>query len=106
MRCPWGKKAFKGYLGEDRGSGRNTMPANWCARARFAGAILVDQGLADKFLAEQLYPEVFEAACRESGQTLTLRRQEGYDHGYFLHFDLHRRPSPAPRTAVEQPKRL
>jgi S-formylglutathione hydrolase len=53
-------------------------------RGRFAGPILVDQGLADKFLSDQLYPEVLEAACRDAGQPLTLRRQEGYDHGYFF----------------------
>ena len=33
---------------------------------------------------DQLYPEIFEAACRDAGQPLTLRRQEGYDHGYFF----------------------
>ena len=38
----------------------------------------------DKFLAEQLHPHLFEAACKEAGQTLTLRRHAGYDHGYFF----------------------
>jgi S-formylglutathione hydrolase len=46
--------------------------------------ILVDQGTADEFLEEQLYPEVFEEACREAGQPLTLRWHEGYDHGYYF----------------------
>jgi S-formylglutathione hydrolase len=46
--------------------------------------LLIDQGLADKFLAEQLHPERFEAACRAAGQPLTLRRHAGYDHGYFF----------------------
>jgi S-formylglutathione hydrolase len=50
----------------------------------FDGRILIDQGLADKFLAEQLHPEAFEAACAASGQSLTLRRHGGYDHGYFF----------------------
>jgi S-formylglutathione hydrolase len=84
MRCPWGKKAFKGYLGEDQAQWRDYDASELVKRAQFPGTILVDQGLADKFLADQLYPEVFEAACRESGQKLTLRRQEGYDHGYFF----------------------
>ena len=44
----------------------------------------IDQGLADKFLAEQLHPEVFEAACEKAGQPLTLRRHDGYDHGYYF----------------------
>jgi len=84
VRCPWGKKAFKGYLGEDQAQWREYDASELVKRAPFPGAILVDQGLADKFLADQLFPEVFEAACRDSGQRLTLRRQEGYDHGYFF----------------------
>jgi S-formylglutathione hydrolase len=84
MRCPWGKKAFKGYLGDDHARWRAYDASELVAHSRFAGPILVDQGLADKFLSDQLYPEVFEAACREAGQPLTLRRQEGYDHGYFF----------------------
>jgi S-formylglutathione hydrolase len=46
--------------------------------------ILVDQGLADGFLEEQLYPEVFEEACAEAGQRLDVRRREGYDHNYYF----------------------
>ena len=84
MRCPWGKKAFKGYLGDDTAAWQEYDASELVNRARFAGPILVDQGLADKFLSDQLYPEVFEAACRDAGQPLTLRRHEGYDHGYFF----------------------
>ena len=49
-----------------------------------ADTILIDQGLGDKFLAEQLRPELFEAACGTSGQKLLLRRHERYDHGYYF----------------------
>eukprot|EP01030_Chromulinospumella_sphaerica_P005679 gene5679-5557_t len=52
--------------------------------APYAGGILIDQGLADKFLAEQLHPHLFEAACAHIGQPLTLRRHAGYDHGYYF----------------------
>ena len=51
--------------------------------APYPGGILIDQGLADKFLAEQLHPHLFEAACAKVNQPLTLRRQAGYDHGYY-----------------------
>ena len=107
MRCPWGKKAFKGYLGEDHATWKEYDASELVKRARFAGPILVDQGLADKFLPDQLYPEVFEDACRHAGQPLTLRRQEGYDHGYFFistfmedhlrHHAAHLTPSLSPR---------
>jgi S-formylglutathione hydrolase len=86
-QCPWGRKAFTGYLGQDA----TTWAAHDASRlmagqssAPYPGGILVDQGLADKFLAEQLHPEAFEAACAQAGQPLTLRRHAGYDHGYYF----------------------
>lgn len=85
-RCPWGEKAFGGYLGDDREAWKQYDASELVGRAsqRFAQGILIDQGLADQFLAEQLYPDVFETACREAGQPLTLRRHDGYDHGYYF----------------------
>jgi S-formylglutathione hydrolase len=99
-RCPWGEKAFGGYLGADRASWRNYDASELVANGpvRFPQGILIDQGLADKFLPDQLNPDVFEAACAAAGQPLTLRRHAGYDHGYYFissfvedHLRLHRR---------------
>ena len=84
MRCPWGKKAFKGYLGDDHETWKAYDASELVRQAQFAGTILVDQGLGDKFLSDQLCPEALEAACREAGQPLQLNRREGYDHGYFF----------------------
>lgn len=85
-RCPWGKKAFSGYLGPDEEKWReydaSALMENMTTP--FPKGILVDQGLSDKFLAEQLYPEAFETACKNAGQPLELRRHEGYDHGYYF----------------------
>jgi S-formylglutathione hydrolase len=88
MRCAWGQKAFTGYLGDDRRTWA-AHDASELMRAQrsapYPRGILVDQGLADKFLAEQqLQPEAFEAACAAVGQPLTLRRHAGYDHGYYF----------------------
>ena len=83
-RCPWGKKAFKGYLGEDQAAWKAYDASELVRQGGFAGPILVDQGLSDKFLSEQLNPEAFEAACREADQPLILNRRDGYDHGYFF----------------------
>ena len=86
-RCPWGHKAFTGYLGQDEstwGDHDASVLMTQQTAAPYPGGILIDQGLADKFLAEQLYPEAFEAACARAGQPLTLRRHEGYDHGYYF----------------------
>lgn len=88
--CPWGEKAFGRYFGTSEDA-----RAQWLAHdatalmqsqtaAPYPDGILVDQGLADKFLADQLYPERLEAACAAAGQALTLRRHPGYDHGYYF----------------------
>jgi len=89
--CPWGRKALGHFLGNDeehwaewdtcrllqagrklRGPRGETLP------------LLVDQGEADPFLAEQLRATDLEATCAAAGQPLTLRRQSGYDHSYFF----------------------
>ena len=83
-QVPWGQKALPAYLGDD--------PAAWArhdACALIAGGarvaeLLVDQGLADNFLESQLQPERLEAACTAAGIPLTLRRHDGYDHGYWF----------------------
>lgn len=86
-QCPWGHKAFTGYLGSD--------VSTWAAHdasalmgerhaAPYPAGILIDQGLADKFLPAQLHPHLFEAACAKAGQPLVLRRHAGYDHGYYF----------------------
>ncbi len=85
-QCPWGRKAFGGYLGDDQSAWAAYDASKLMAgmQAPFPQGILIDQGLADKFLAEQLHPEAFEAACASAGQRLELRRHAGYDHGYYF----------------------
>jgi len=83
-RVPWGRKAFAGYLGADEAA---WAAYDACALVRARSLpipLLVDQGTADKFLDVQLKPELFEAACAESGQKLQLRRRAGYDHSYYF----------------------
>ncbi len=87
VRCPWGQKAFSGYLGPDQESWLQHDASALMSvqdEAPFPNGILIDQGLADKFLEEQLFPGVFEDACRAAGQPLELRRHAGYDHGYYF----------------------
>jgi S-formylglutathione hydrolase len=83
-QVPWGRKALPAYPGDD--------PEAWAAHdacalidggARLA-ELLVDQGEADAFLAEQLQPERLEVACARASIPLTLRRHAGYDHGYWF----------------------
>ena len=83
-RCPWGEKAFGGYLGEDRSAWRDYDATELIAGGAVCGPILIDQGLSDTFLETQLYPDAFEAACNKVNQPLSLRRHAGYDHGYYF----------------------
>jgi len=84
MQVPWGHKALPRYLGENREAWKQYDACELVRARPFHDTILIDQGLADAFLEEQLQPERFEAACAEAGQTLTLRRHSGYEHGYYF----------------------
>ncbi len=86
-QCPWGEKAFMGYLGEDRTAWQQHDASSLMASQNavpFPQGILIDQGLGDQFLERELHPHLFEAACAQVGQPLTLRRHDDYDHGYFF----------------------
>jgi S-formylglutathione hydrolase len=84
MQCPWGKKAFGNYLGSDTSSWAQYDASELVAKRAHPNPILIDQGDADQFLAEQLLPQKFAQAAAKSGQALTLRMQPGYDHGYYF----------------------
>lgn len=83
-QAPWGEKAFSAYLGDDRSS---WLEWDSCALVANAGErlpLLIDQGDADEFLANQLKPELLQQACNKAGHPLTLRMQPGYDHSYYF----------------------
>ncbi|SFR67083.1 S-formylglutathione hydrolase [Marinobacter daqiaonensis] len=82
--CPWGQKAFSGYLGGDR-----EQWAEWDATLLIPGAkerlpLLVDQGTSDQFLEEQLAPDALADACEKAHHPIELRMHRGYDHSYFF----------------------
>ena len=84
IQCPWGQKAFGYYLGADREAWREYDACALLEDGARVPGILVDQGLADGFLEEQLLPDRLEDACKIAGVPLELRRQPGYDHSYFF----------------------
>jgi S-formylglutathione hydrolase len=86
-RCPWGQKAFTRYLGPDASAWKSYDAVELLAArgAKVFPEILVDQGLADKFLPQgQLLPELLEQSCAAAGQPLRLRRHDGYGHDYYF----------------------
>ncbi len=84
MQCPWGQKAFTAYLGTDIESWKQYDASELLKQAKSTLPILVDQGDADNFLAEQLKPDALLAAAKAHDSQVELRMQPGYDHSYFF----------------------
>lgn len=82
-QAPWGQKAFSRYLNAETEWSQYDA-CELIKHKQFNGTILIDQGLDDKFLANQLKPELFAHACEQNGQILLLRQHEKYDHSYWF----------------------
>jgi S-formylglutathione hydrolase len=83
-QVPWGEKAFPRYLGDNRAAWREYDAVALIEDGARLDHLLVDQGTADNFLAEQLKTHVLDQACEAAGIPATIRMQEGYDHSYFF----------------------
>lgn len=83
-QCPWGEKAFTGYLGNERDEWRRWDACELAATTAWNSEILVDQGSEDPFLEPQLKPQLLVDACGKAGIPLKLRMQPGYDHSYYF----------------------
>lgn len=82
--CPWGQKAFSGYLGDDRTAWEEWDATMLIPTARERLPLLVDQGTADEFLDSQLNPDALADACEKVHHHINLRMHRGYDHSYFF----------------------
>ncbi|WP_394132291.1 S-formylglutathione hydrolase [Shewanella maritima] len=82
--CPWGQKAFNGYLGENQQDWLEYDSVELMKVAESSVPMLVDQGSDDNFLNQQLKPETLVEAAKMKNFPLTLRMQQGYDHSYFF----------------------
>jgi S-formylglutathione hydrolase len=84
VNCPWGEKAFSGYLGDDRRSWEAWDATLLIPQVEERLPLLVDQGTADDFLETQLHPEALADACEKHNHPIDLRMHPGYDHSYFF----------------------
>jgi len=86
VHCPWGQKAMTAYLGTCHEAWEKYDAAIALSQGKAApfDDILIDQGLSDPFLDNQLMPHLLEQAASVAGQKLTLRCHEGYDHSYYF----------------------
>tara|TARA_B100000575_G_scaffold60642_1_gene46066 strand:+ start:174 stop:1022 length:849 start_codon:yes stop_codon:yes gene_type:complete len=84
IKCPWGKKAFTNYLGTEIEKWKSYDACHLVTKNPTSVEILLDQGLSDAFLKEQLYPHKFLEACKSANVNLKFRQHKGYDHGYYF----------------------
>ena len=84
LNCPWGDKALGGYLGPERANWREYDACALIEDGARLPDLLVDQGEADGFLADQLKTHLLADACARAGQPATIRMQPGYDHSYYF----------------------
>ena len=83
-QVPWGEKAFTAYLGPDRETWKQYDATALLASAKERLPILIDQGEADDFLANQLKPELFTTEAKRHGHPVLLRLRPGYDHSFYF----------------------
>lgn len=84
INCPWGQKALTGYIGPQSEKWREYDACALLEDGCILPPCLIDQGMSDNFLFEQLKPELLEAAATKANAPLQLRRQAGYDHSYYF----------------------
>lgn len=84
IQCPWGQKAFNGYLGEDKSTWNAYDACELIKSGKTQSKILIDQGSADEFLERELLTDNFIGICKESGQKTDVNYREGYDHSYYF----------------------
>ncbi len=85
MNCPWGQKAFSGYLGEDKELWKDFDSCELIKSGnKHHKKILVDQGLSDEFYPDQLLTKNLEDVCQQYGQEVEINYREGHDHSYYF----------------------
>ena len=69
VNCPWGKKAFGNYLGDDQSSWNAYDATEIVASGDYKSKqniIRIDQGLDDEFYERELSTDKFEQVCRDN----------------------------------------
>ncbi|KAG8714477.1 hypothetical protein FRC09_017575 [Ceratobasidium sp. 395] len=95
VKCPWGTKAFGGYLkvnakrkgGVEEGKAHDATELIGKAKGKEVH-ILADYGTGDNFYKQgQLLPEAFVSSAKSAGfdtNAVDVREREGYDHSYYF----------------------
>lgn len=84
INCPWGEKVFSHYLGDNKSDWLRYDSVELVQQAGAQLPVLVDQGEADNFLAEQLKTQLLIDMAKQKDFPMTIRMQPAYDHSYFF----------------------
>ncbi|MFT7559214.1 MAG: S-formylglutathione hydrolase [Flavobacteriales bacterium] len=86
INCPWGRKAFSAYLGDDEALWQHhdscLLMGSFEGESKFP--LLIDQGSGDNFLEEQLLGSNLVSVAKSCHWPLEYRLQNTYDHSYFF----------------------
>tara|TARA_B100000497_G_scaffold18908_1_gene22391 strand:- start:1713 stop:2579 length:867 start_codon:yes stop_codon:yes gene_type:complete len=89
INCPWGQKALSKYIGDESQGHWNSQDTVELVKTaddqlKQSMPVLIDQGDADNFLAEQLNTQLLIDTAEQVGFPMQIRFQSGYDHSYFF----------------------
>ena len=84
VNCPWGEKVFSHYLGDNKSEWLQHDTVELLKQSPSKIPVLVDQGEADNFLAEQLNTPLLVDLAKKNEPLMTVRMQPAYDHSYFF----------------------
>ena len=84
VNCPWGEKVFSHYLGDNKSEWLQHDTVQLLKQSPSKIPVLVDQGEADNFLAEQLNTPLLADLAKQNNSLMTVRMQPAYDHSYFF----------------------
>ena len=82
--CPWGKKAFTAYFGENQDDWLEHDANELMKTSSISIPMLIDQGSDDEFLEKELNFKQFEDTCSKKNYPSTFRMHKGYDHSYYF----------------------
>ena len=83
-QCPWGKKAFTAYFGENQDDWLKNDANELMKTSSISIPMLIDQGSDDEFLEKELNFKQFEDTCSKKNYPSTFRMHKGYDHSYYF----------------------
>lgn len=80
----WGQVALPAYLGENAENYTQYDPCSLIQTCEKHLPILIDQGNADEFLANNLKTDLLEQAAKAANYPIEINRRDGYDHSYYF----------------------